>query len=143
MEKQTVAEVLKSASQKPSGVQLEKFDPLENIPTLTVGDDGDITTGMVLTGRFVSSDRISSPKFNMSKERDENGVTVQYLHVLEALDGSRFGIWSTGELKAAFAKLQAGELISIKYNGKGKNAKGQDQHMFEYSRPKAAAPTVQ
>lgn len=138
MEQQkSVADVLKAASQAPKGVELEKFDPLENIPTLTVGDDGDIKTGMTLTGRFVETSRISSPKFTMAREKDENGVPVQYLHVLEAADGTRFGIWSTGELKAAFNKLQVGELISIKYNGKAQNAKGQPQHMFEYSRPKA------
>lgn len=133
------ADILKAAAQTPAGVQLETFDPLENIPTLSVGDDGDIKKGQVVTGYFQGTERISSHKFTMSNERDENGTPVQLLHVLQAVNGTRFGIWSTGELRAAFGKMSVGELISIKYNGKAKNQKGQDQHMFEYLRPKATA----
>lgn len=135
-QKPSVADVLRAASQAPAGLALESFDPLENIPTLTVGDEGDIKKGMVVTGYFEATERISSHKFTYATERDENGVPVQLLHVLRTVSGTKLGIWSTGELKAAFAKLNVGELISIKYNGKAKNAKGQDQHMFEYSRPK-------
>lgn len=137
MEKQeraVPADLLAKATQRPAGVQVEDFNPMENIPTLAVGDD--FVEGMTVSGWFEETQIIASPKFVHSKTRNADGVPTQPRHVLRigSPTGDRLGIWNTGELKNTFEKLQPGSYIEITYKGKGKNSKGQDQHFFEYSR---------
>lgn len=128
-----VNSILKTAAQVPTGAKLVEYNPLENIPTLAVGDE--IKPGTTLNGHYEGTDRICSVKFTNAQERDsQTGLPVQYLHKLRLLDGTVIGIWRTGELKAVFDRMAVGEFISLNYKGKGKNAKGQDQHFFEYKR---------
>lgn len=125
--------VLKAASAVPSGAKLVEYNPLENIPTLAVGDD--IKEGMTLNGYFDGTEVIKSAKFTNSQERDTvTGLPIQRLHKLRLLDGTVIGIWNTGELKAVFEKLPVGEFISLTYKGKGTNAQGRAQHFFDYKR---------
>lgn len=115
----------------PKGKKTKKYDPLESIPTAAIGTD--ITEGQSVSGIFVRTERLSSHKFTNSNERDENNVPVQYRHVLRLQSGKLMAIWNTGELKMVFGKLPVGTLITLKYKGKGKNPKGQQQHMFDYA----------
>lgn len=130
--------ILKTAAQVPSGAKLVEYNPLENIPTLSVGDE--IQPGMTLNGHYDGTDRVCSVKFTHAQERDaQTGLPVQYLHKLRLLDGTVIGIWRTGELKAVFDRMAVGEFISLTYKGKGTNAKGLAQHFFEYKKMDPAA----
>jgi hypothetical protein len=128
--------ILKTAAQVPAGANLVEYNPLENIPTLSVGED--IVPNTTINGYYEGTERIASPKFTHAKERDERGVPCQYLHKMKLLDGTIVGIWSTGELKAVFDRMAVGEFLSLKYLEKGVNAKGQAQHFFEYKKVKPA-----
>jgi len=131
--KDEVQELLAQAGQRPGNASFEEFNPLENLPTATIGKD--IQPGMVITGTFMRTERATSAKFKFATEKDPvSGLPVQYIHVLKLANGSELGIWSVGELKAVFDKLPVGDLIEITYTGKGENAKGQQQHFFEYKR---------
>lgn len=125
-----------ASATKAASAPLQEWNPLEDVPTLTVGED--LKAGMTINGYFVETQRISSPKFTYSQERDENGVTVAYRHVIRTEDGHKLGIWSTGELRLAFERLVPNDFISLTYKGKGTNAKGQSQHFFEYRRAQNA-----
>jgi hypothetical protein len=117
----------------PGDLALATWNPMESIPTLSVGVEGDIKPGMTVTGYFVRNEVIASPKFTHSKVRNAQGVPTQVRHVLRATNsGKLFGIWTCGELKMAFEKLEVGEALSLKYIEKGVNSKGQAQHFFEY-----------
>lgn len=128
------ADLLKAASSIPSGVQTEDYNPVESVPTLTVGKD--FEKGMTVAGYYESTEAIASPKFTYAKDRNEAGVPVNYRHVLRigSPSGKRLAIWTCGELRTAFEKLSPGSFIAITYNGKGKNDKGQDQHFFDMKR---------
>lgn len=128
------ADLLKKATAAPTGKKLETWNPMENIPTLAVGDD--FKQGMTISGWFEETQLIASPKFTHSQEKNEAGVPVQRRHVLRigSPTGDRLGIWNCGELRVGFEKLTPGTFVAITYKGKGKNAKGQDQHFFEFQR---------
>lgn len=135
------ADLLKQATSIPKDVgNLEAYNPMENIPTLTVG--GDFAEGMTVAGYVEETQILASPKFKFSNTKNEKGVPTSLRHVLRvgSPTGPRLGIWSCGELRVAFEKLTPGTFISITYKGKGENAKGQDQHFFELQRQ---APTMQ
>lgn len=127
-----VGALLNAARQSPVGATLVDYNPMDKIPTLSIGEE--ITPGTVLNGSCDGTDIIASVKFIHSKERNESGVPVQRLHRLRLLDGTVVGLWSTGELRAVWDKLAMGEFISIKYIEKGVNAKGQQQHFFEFKK---------
>jgi hypothetical protein len=138
-----MAALLSAAATTPKGKTLKKFNPMESIPTLSVGIDeqgeGDIKPGQLIVGTYLRTERISSPKFVHSKEVDEKGVKVQYRHVLRLTNGQIMAIWSVGELKMIFksqwneaGKLSEGTLLSLKYIKRGLNSKQQKQHFFEY-----------
>lgn len=131
------ADLLQRAAQIPQDVKVEEYNPMETIPTLAVGDD--FTAGMTVAGFYEETQVIASPKFIHSKERNEKGVPVQRRHVLRigSRVGERLAIWTTGELGVAFEKLDPGTFIAVTYKGKGENAKGQQQHMFELKRTAA------
>lgn len=131
------ADLLRQAQAMPAGVTLEDYNPMENIPTLSVG--ADFSEGMTVTGFFEETQVIASPKFIHSKTKNADGVPTQLRHVLRigSPTGDRLGIWNCGELKFTFEKLTPGQLISITYKGKGENTKGQPQHFFEFKRPVA------
>jgi hypothetical protein len=134
------ADLLKQAALVPQGLVVEDYNPMEQIPTLAVGEDGEFKPGMTVAGYYEETQRISSPKFIHSKEVDEAGVKVQYRHVLRigSLQGERLGIWTTGELRTAFKKLTPGTFVVITYKNRGVNAKGQKQHFFEFKKGIAA-----
>jgi len=131
------ADLLKRASALPSNVRLEQYNPLENIPTIAVGEE--FTEGMTVVGYFEETQVIASPKFKHSRVKNAEGVPTQKRHVLRigSPTGEKLAIWSTGELAMAFDKLAKGDLISVKYLRKGENSSGNQQHFFEYSRPAA------
>ncbi|NJM09371.1 MAG: hypothetical protein HC883_00265 [Bdellovibrionaceae bacterium] len=126
--------LLKIAGQIPAGLQLEDYNPMEAIPTIAVG--AEFAQGTTVAGFYEETQVVASPKFVHSKTRNEKGVPTQLLHVLRigSPAGERLGIWTTGELKAAFDRLPAGAFVAITYKGKGVNAKGQQQHFFEFKR---------
>jgi hypothetical protein len=127
-----VAALLKKAGQAPAGVRMEEFNPLENIPTASVGEE--IQPGMTITGYFKETQRIASNKFKFATEKDERGVPVQLLHVFRLVSGDMLGIWNSGELKLLCSRLAPDELVSLTYKGKGINGNGQQQHFFEYKK---------
>jgi len=133
------ADLLKRAGTMPANVRLEQFNPLENIPTIAVGEE--FEEGMTVAGYFEETQVIASPKFKHSKVKNAEGVPTQKRHVLRvgSPTGEKLAIWSTGELGLAFDKLAKGEFISLKYLRKGENASGNQQHFFEYGRGAAAA----
>lgn len=134
----SAADVLAAVGRPVAGMKALDYDPMESIPTLSVGDEGDIITDQLIAGIFLETERLSSPKFTHSKEVDENGVKVQYRHVL--LNGkTKFAIWNCGELKQIFSKIVKGTYVELTYLGKGTNSKGQQQHNF---RVKIQAPTA-
>jgi len=137
---QDLGALLKDAGTVPAGVVLEKWNPMENVPTAAIGKD--ILPGMVIAGYFEGTQRAVSAKFQNSQERDaETGLPVQYLHVFRlAKTGKKLGIWSTGELKQICEKLSLNELVRITYDGKRENAQGRQQHFFNYEKVKVAAP---
>jgi hypothetical protein len=128
------ADLLKQASVLPTNLKVEEFNPMENIPTLAVGEE--FKAGMTVAGWFEETQLIASPKFKFSQERNEKGVPVQRRHVLRigSPTGPRLGIWTTGELTNTFEKLQPLTFIAITYKGKGMNSNNQQQHFFEYKR---------
>lgn len=134
------ADLLAKATATVSGKRLEAYNPMENIPTLGVGDD--FSEGMTVSGYYEETQVIASPKFIHSKTVNAEGVKTNLRHVLRigSPAGDRIAIWNCGELKAAFEKLAVGSFISIKYLKKGTNAKGQAQHFFELQRE---APALQ
>lgn len=128
------ADLLALATKAPTGKKLEVFNPLENIPTLAVGDD--LKEGMTISGYFEETEVIASTKFTFSQTRNEHGVPTQLRHVLRigSPTGAKLGIWNCGELKVAFDKMGRGQFIALTYKGKGLNAKGQQQHFFDLQR---------
>lgn len=133
--KPTAEELVKraGAAQAPQGMKLEEWNPLENIPTASIGKE--IQAGAVLRGYFEGLERAVSAKFTNSQERDPaTGLPVQYLFTMKLVSGDKLGIWSTAELKTIAEKLAVGDFLEIKYTGKGKNAQGRDQHFFEYKK---------
>lgn len=128
------ADLLKKASTLPPGVTAEEYNPMENIPTVSVGDE--FVAGQTICGWYEETQVIASPKFVYSKTRNPDGVPTQLRHVVRtgSPTGDRLAIWSTGELKNTFDKLQPGSFIAITYKGKGLNSKGQNQHFFEFKR---------
>ena len=134
------ADLLAKATALPGNIRLEAFDPMENIPTLGVG--AGIEPGMTISGYFAGTEVVASPKFTYSQTRNEAGIPTQLRHRLRVgtPTGPMIGIWNAGELKVGFEKLREGDFVSLTYKGKGKNAKGQDQHNFEW---KKALPTEQ
>lgn len=128
------ADLLKAASTMPKNEVVETFNPLEKIPTLTVGQD--FAVGMTIAGWVDETQTLASHKFKFSQKRNAEGVPTSLRHVLRigSPTGEKLGIWSCGELKLAFEKLPAGTFIAITYKGKGENASGQEQHFFEFKR---------
>lgn len=128
------ADLLKQASTIPRDVRVESYNPMENIPTLTVG--GDFEEGATVAGYFEETQILASHKFKFSTTKNAEGVPTSLRHVLRvgSPTGPRLGIWSCGELRMAFEKLTPGSFISITYKGKGENSKGQSQHFFELQR---------
>lgn len=129
------AELLKQATYVPQDLNLEAYNPMENIATLTVGDD--FSEGMMIAGYFEETQILASPKFKFSNTRNEKGVPTSLRHIIRvgSPTGPRLGIWSCGELRVAFEKLTPGTFITITYKGKGENSKGQEQHFFDLMRP--------
>jgi len=125
-----VKALLAVAAQVPKGKRLKKYDPMESIPTLGFGRD--IEKGQIVAGTYLRTETIASHKFTYSQEKNEAGVPTQDRHILKLSDGTLMGLWTTGPLSAAFGKLPAGTFITLKYNGKGKNNKGQQEHFFDY-----------
>lgn len=128
------ADLLKAAAAVPAGVKTESFNPMEDVPTLAVGED--FEKGMTIGGYFEETQEIASTKFKFSQTKNEKGIPTQLRHVLRvgSPTGKRIAIWSTGELRNTFSKLNPGDYIAVTYKGKGKNANDQDQHFFEYQR---------
>ena len=118
-----VKALLAKAGTAPAGVKMEDFNPLENIPTASVGEE--ITAGMVITGYFVETQRIASHKFKFATEKNDQGVPVQLLHVFRLVSGDMLGIWNSGELKLLCSRLTPNELISLTYKGKGIKYEGE------------------
>ena len=131
------AAILNETKAVPSGATMVEFNPMETIPTLAIGED--IVEGQSINARYVRTDVRASVKFVHSKTRNADGVPTQLLHIFRSTSGNLFGIWSTGELKNVCEKLQPEELVSLTYKGKGQNAKGQQQHFFDYKRQQVAA----
>ncbi len=132
------ADLLKRAGQLPANVRLEQYNPMENIPTIAVGEE--FLEGATVVGYYDETQVIASPKFKFSRTKNAEGVPTQKRHVLRIgspTSAEKLGIWSTGELANTFDKLAKGDLISIKYLRKGENGAGNQQHFFEYSRPAA------
>jgi hypothetical protein len=128
-----VQEALKSAQAAPAGVKTEDWNPMEDIPTVSAG--GQWAQGTTLKGHFLETQRLVSNKFDNSKEIDPvTGKKVGYRHILKLADGKKLGIWTSGELKMTFEKVNPGEYIEITYVGKGKNSQNQDQHFFKYKK---------
>lgn len=134
------ADLLKRASALPPEVVVEQYNPMENIPTLAVGEE--LKAGMTLAGWYEETQLIESMKFRFAQRKGPNGKPAQLRHILRigSPTGERLGIWSTGELANTFDKLQPGTFIAITYKGKGLNANNQEQHFFEYKRE---VPAVQ
>jgi hypothetical protein len=138
-EVRSAAEVLAAVGKPLPGMKAQDYDPMESIPTLSVGEGNDILPGQLLVGTFVETDRLVSAKFKNSQEKDvETGLPVQYRHVLINGD-TKFAIWNCGELKQIFKKIAKGTYVELTYIGKGENFKGQQQHNFKV---KVAAPSV-
>ncbi len=135
------ADLLKQASQVPNNVKVESFNPMEDIPTLGVGEE--LEKGMTISGYFEATEELASTKFKFSQTRNAQGVPTQLRHILRvgSPTGKRIAIWSTGELRNAFSKLTAGDFIAVTYKGKGLNANQQEQHFFDYQRG-VSAPAV-
>jgi hypothetical protein len=133
MDKNTEA-LLKKASTTPQGVKVEEFNPTDRIPSVAVGEE--FTPGMTIEGWYDETLPISSPKFRYGEESEKPGEKMKRLHVLRigSPTGERLGIWSVANLRIAFEQLQPGTFISITYKGRGQNAKGQQEHFFEYKR---------
>lgn len=136
------ADLLKQAAVIPKGVNTEAFNPMEDVPTLAVGED--FEKGMTIGGYFEETQLIESDKFKFSNVKGPNGKPGQYRHVLRvgSPTGKRIAIWSTGELRNTFSKLSPGDYIAVKYTGKGENANKQQQHFFEYQRAAGQAPEL-
>lgn len=128
------ADLLKRAGAVPSGVTVEEFNPMDVIPTVAVGEE--FAEGMTIAGWYEETQVIASKKFTYSKEVNEKGIPTQKRHVLRvgSPTGDRLAIWTCGELRNTFEKLQPGQFIALTYKGKGVNANGQQQHFFEYKR---------
>ncbi len=129
-------DLLKRATAKPAGKRLEDYNPMENIPTISVGAEGEFEPGMTITGYYEGTEVLASPKFVHSKEVNDKGVPTQLRHILRigSPTGERLGIWNCGELKVGFEKIQVGTLISLTYLKKGLNAKNQQQHFFKWQK---------
>lgn len=121
--------LLAAAAIVPKGKKLKKYNPMEEIPTLAVGD---LPEGQIIAGTFVRTETLASHKFTMSPNKNEQGVPTQDRHILRLTDGKLMAIWTTGELRMVFGKLPEGSLITLTYKGKGKNNKGQQQHFFDF-----------
>lgn len=128
------ADLLKQAGMLPSNLTVEEFNPMENIPTLAVGDD--FKPGMTIAGWYEETQLIESNKFVHAREKGPTGKPAQRRHVLRvgSPTGTRLGIWTTGELRNTFDKLTPGQFIAITYKEKGVNSNGQAQHFFTYKR---------
>lgn len=137
------ADLLKRASAVPAGVKTQEYNPMEAVPTLTVGKD--FSAGMTIAGYFDENEVIASHKFKYSKTMNEEGVPTSTRHVIRvgSPTGEKLAIWSCGELRLAFEKINRGDFISIKYLKKGLNSKGEDQHFFELGLAPTGAPSVQ
>lgn len=133
-EKGTLEGLLSKAGAIPEGVTVEDFNPLENIPTLTLGED--FVDGQTVAGWFEETQVLASHKFKFSQEKNAEGVPTSRRHVLRigSPTGERLAIWSSGELRNTFEKVQPGQFIAITYKGKGMNANNQQQHFFDYKR---------
>lgn len=129
-QKTDLTAIMNAAAAPIAGVEMREFNPLENIPSLSVGSD--IKEGMTISGVYLGTERIISHKFKSSTRDQLTGKPVQLLHKLRISDGSTVGIWSTGELRVVFERVKVNTVVALTYNGKGKNAKGDDQHFFEY-----------
>lgn len=129
--------LLADAAKRPAGVNLREVNPMESIPTLAVGKD--ILPGSVINGVYVRTETIASPKFTYAKTQNAQGVPTQERHILRLSNGKLMGLWSTGELGNVFEKWPVGSFISLTYKSKGKNAKGDDQHFFDYKEDVGAA----
>lgn len=134
------ADLLKRAAVVPTEVRVEEFNPMENIPTLAVGEE--LKAGMTIAGWYEETQLIESLKFKFATRKGPNGKPAQLRHVLRigSPTGDRLGIWTTGELANTFDKLQPGTFIAITYKGLGVNSNNQQQHFFEYKRE---VPAVQ
>lgn len=132
------ADLLSRAGAMPSGVNVETFDPMEKIPTLTVGEEWQ--PGQTIGGFFETVEVLASRKFIHSKKLNADGIPTSERIVLRvgSPTGDRLAIWGTAELLATAQKLNRGEFIQITYKEKGVNAKGMAQHFFEYKRQAAA-----
>lgn len=136
---QAEAAKAKKAFGAPMASATEDYDLLAQIPTLAVGTD--IVAGDTIAGNFVALERLTSAKFTLSKERDEEtGLPVSYRFILSR-GGQQVGIWATGELKLLGRRLAVGTPISMKYMGKevvNENA----QHTFEFKTGKVPTTTM-
>lgn len=124
---QDAAAVLAAAGRKV-GAPVKKWSPLEQTPTLAIGED--VRPGMSLAGNYLRTERIVSGKFTMSQEK-EDGKGVQYRHVLSNGD-LVYGIWSVGELKLAFSRLPVNTYVELTYKGK-EVVNGFNQHTFDFA----------
>lgn len=125
---QDAAAVLAAASRR-AGAPVQKWSPLEQTPTLAVGED--VQPGMTIAGSYLRTERIESVKFTMSQEKTPEGKGVQYRHVLRNGD-TVYGVWSVGELGLAFSKLPVNTYVEITYKGKAM-VNGFNQHTFDFS----------
>lgn len=134
------ADLLARASQMPANVKVEAFDPMEKIPTLTVGDDWQ--PGQTIGGYFDAVEVLASKKFTYSKKLNADGIPTSERIVLRlgSPTGDRLAIWGTAELLNVASKLRRGEFIQITYKEKGTNSNNQAQHFFEYKRELAPVP---
>lgn len=130
-QEQAVAQALQAAARK-AGAPVQKWSPLESIPTLSIGAEGDIKPGMTVAGMFVRTERLVSDKFTNSQEIDPaTGKKVQYRHVLKNGD-VQYALWTTGELSLAFERLAPNTYVEITYKGKDV-VNGRNQHTFDFA----------
>lgn len=111
--------LLKDASYVPDTVTLEENNPIENVPTVSVGKE--IQKGTVIAGYYDSSREVETKR----------GKSM--IHTLRlAKNGSKLAVWGKASLNLFFSKRQAGEFVKFTYTGLGKNEEGNDQHFFEF-----------
>ena len=127
-------DVLNLASQVPSSVKTEEFNPMERFPRVAVGDT--FKEGQTIAGWYEETLVIASEKFRYGEGKNEEGLNTKSLHVLRvgSPTGPRLGIWSVQDLKNTFQDLAQGTFIAITYKGKGQGANGNQKHFFEYKR---------
>jgi len=107
----------KDVGRAPQGVKFAAANPGENMTVFVPGKNWKL--GEILTGRYISTERVYSDKFTAGK-KDLNGKIYRDLHTLEDMnDKSLFGIWSVGILSNFFDQVPVEAPVSITYKGLG------------------------